>query len=779
MRKQNFKNIFEAIIRKVDYTKNTCEIEPLDVELPSVRSDIPLPNVYTNGNAGLFFGITAGTRIIAATTALTGQETTVILGFLPKQGLIKETYDVAPPKDEDMPVGTKPYPELLDGQALLRGGFGESIAIGDNKILIQTSNGEGISLKKKDNRLYHFNASHSSTQYTNAGRVLSGAVQRINKRNGGGLRKKNPIPDALESNLFADTEFYAYSDVVGLFPNSSEAKDTFKNIFKMKVRNRNAGLSEHRVVVNEFTTDSMFTGFLDEAERAAGKINLSKTSSGPISREPLSVLKLSEHELLELVSGNLVDINGEVLDINYRPISFSRDNVTPKKDISAAYDSAKRISRRGVGFHFQLATIDQDSRSADTSKNFTLDVDKEGVLKLHVPASTDTGNIPFASSTVFDDFGEGKTSYLNKSYAEPVPVLLRDDSGKVILPFKESTSNNNPTLKKRYTGIRYDNSGGEFTGSYFPAGDSGNEQSNFIRVNSTAYHNMYSAAERLIANMIDRIEIPQTFSDGTPSKIPVSSSYERYSPGGNVQDATTGKFSNTNAPQYMSCVFVSPKSPAIYPGGGTDITVAGNIYTKDSDPAYTNEFVSVPNESGTGYEVKYDESGTLKRAPIGGKSANIAFAGAVDLSIGKDKFDGKSLLFDTEGSVVSWLGKDRNNRSLVMQTDGEVLLNIGGSYSGTSSEQPMNPGRLEIRVNVTDKYMVGSTKTSGTDSDYIISISENGIVIAGMKKGKPMVFRNDGKILIESVSDDILLKGVDVKGCGSSGVVETLLNHKV
>ena len=77
------------------------------------------------------------------------------------------------------------------------------------------------------------------------------------------------------------------------------------------------------------------------------------------------------------------------------------------------------------------------------------------------------------------------------------------------------------------------------------------------------------------------------------------------------------------------------------------------------------------------------------------------------------------------------LEKDKNGRSIVAQTDGEVLLNIGG-FSG--SGDGFNKGRFDLRVNVTNKGITKDAETNSKyyNSDYIISISDKGLVIAGM-----------------------------------------------
>jgi hypothetical protein len=151
------------------------------------------------------------------------------------------------------------------------------------------------------------------------------------------------------------------------------------------------------------------------------------------------------------------------------------------------------------------------------------------------------------------------------------------------------------------------------------------------------------------------------------------------------------------------------------------------------------------------------------------------------MSVGADNVDNKSMILDTAGSLVMWLGKDKKNRSMIFQSDGDVLVNVGGSYPKSASPDdtpPMNIGRFDLRVNVVDKgfYDSGNTISSnktkygaGTigdkpnSSDYTISISEHGLVIAGMKSGAPMIIRNDGPLVLESASDKVTIKGMSVE----------------
>ena len=209
----------------------------------------------------------------------------------------------------------------------------------------------------------------------------------------------------------------------------------------------------------------------------------------------------------------------------------------------------------------------------------------------------------------------------------------------------------------------------------------------------------------------------------------------------------------------MSTVAISPDPPAIDTGGG--VFVAGQNLSYDQSDSlnrinlqYSNGFSL--SEGDAGVSASNTDSSGEKRKDPGGKSANLILDGSLELSVGKDNYDQKSILLDTAGSMVAWFGKDKNNRSLVMQTDGDVLVNIGGPNGNE-----WNAGRFDLRVNVSNKGFVGEEDQGVEDSDYIISISENGLVIAGMKKSTPMVIRNDGNLMIESASK-LILSGQNV-----------------
>lgn len=750
--------IYEGIIQEVDYSTGMCKVAPLSSRQDSVIYDVPLPDFAGAGNAGLWLGnYKKGSRVVVVNTSGEGREFSVIVARLPQSNKFISSFNNIKP--EGTPTGSIAYPELQEGRLIARGNLGSELILTERGEvqLLAGGGGAGHYLKKFGIKsVADYKIAHDQSSFSNAGRFYSGTVRRL------APNKRTIFPKSTLNNapLFVDLNFHTTASPIGFFNGSRCYKYTYNS------KKRNPELAEHRTVINEFTTDSMFTGFDDEIARIKGQKKLLEYSeSRERNREPSNTLQLAEHELIEVIGGNLIDFKGNILDINYRKISYgSAGNKTPRQNIDHDYIAAKKLSRRGIGYHFMLSTNVDSNQVSKNTNSFIFDIDKEGLIRINVPKNSDTGNIPFPSITTFDD-GAGNISvdYANPSELEPIPVTLRDEKGNVVLPAVSGKTH-------RETGIRFANSDDN---PYFPGSSS---DPGSIRVNTTKYHNMYAIAERLIANNISKIHIPETFvnDSGHIEGLAVGKPFEVLDQEEEDFDDPSGSY-KTSLPTYMSVAKVTPAAPAMYSGGNT-VVCGIDLTDENIAPPFSNSFQL---EKGEGDEFQAKIIDPLfgdERAKSGGKSAILNFEGSVEASVGKDHQDGKSLVLDTAGSLLAWFGIDEQGRSLILQTDGEVLFNIGGTYSGTDpDERTMSVGRFVMRVNVTDKGHLTTNQSDHkytSDSDYVISIGEEGLVIAGMKSGAPMILRNDGKIVIES-SNDLVLKGNKVEIVDSKGRAET------
>ena len=257
---------------------------------------------------------------------------------------------------------------------------------------------------------------------------------------------------------------------------------------------------------------------------------------------------------------------------------------------------------------------------------------------------------------------------------------------------------------------------------------------------------MWSACESLFGNLVSGLNVPTKDTDdcNLQSGNVYYKSFEipkRY--------VVTSPSGQNNLPNYMSTVTVGQSMPAIQTGGG--VPACGLSADEIGHKPLTNHF-----DYNDG-KIKFPDS--EKYTSVGNISGYVNFHGSVTANFGKDTHDEKSIMLDCAGSMICWLGKDKNGRSAVIQTDGSVSLNVGGKNGDTFSK-----GRLDIRVNVNDKGTISDVEESSldkktkTNGDYIISISENGIVIAGMNES-PMIIRNNGNICLEATKDIRFIAG--------------------
>ncbi len=762
----------EAVVTNVDPENLTCDLLYKDLNSNEKSTNVPLPNIAGAGNSGLIVNIMIGTRVIAAYLHDTSSETVIIVAILPSEAQKLENYNEISDGTLDKNSGTVAYPKTLEvGDVHLSAHTGPKFLLKRNdSIHLSTSNGSGLFVVPElfgTNSIFSLGNNHITEG--SGGRLSWGRVKRSNY-DAGSSSVSDFFTDINRNSKLKDIGFWI-ADKVG-------------QLISSKTVNRNIPLSEYKLIINEFSTEFGFSGFdneinkIKDQELAAKRIPTSQRH-----RESTNSLYLAEGELIEIIGGNFVDISGLIFDINYNPIISTLK--FPTIDSELKFEEAVKKSRRGIGYHFKLSTNASSKDESRLSKDFVFDIDKEGVLKLNIPKSSTTGNIPYSTDINFksdDDSRSFSISPSNPTKEEKIPVNLRDRDGNIV--------DDQPISLSRETGIRFANQSSD---AYFPSSDTSGKRT--IRVNTTKHHNIYAAAERLIANYVTKIKIPDAFvreneflvgskSLGKLPDIPKDPSEYSYHAAFEIKYDSTKTSSDDGADDpdnktdpdnlFYSTVSVSPARPAISTGG--DTYVAGAKYYGDNpqQPIISNYFKAEAGDDG----IKLTTDQTFENIQThGGVSANVNMEGSLELSLGGDNVDNKSMILDTAGSLVMWLGKDKNNRSMIFQSDGDVLVNVGGTYtSGDNADADaiFNKGRFDLRVNVVDKgfhdspnsrSMIGAKFSDDApySSDYLISISENGLVISGMKAGAPMVIRNDGPLMIESSSDKVILKGSAVE----------------
>ena len=715
--------------------------------------EIDPPYMAGAGGTGLFSYPPVGSKVLCIRSPFSNNQTFCI-GIIPNevfQALQSNPFSAEASKPfPDFPVGSSLYPELDSSSDIcLQSDHGSGIYMYENFVKLKDKNNSGVqiisgSINESSLALFSsnfVNISESSVAY-------SGNLKRF--RNGG----QNRLPGERTDNDFDfDRTYFDRTKAVGLF-----TKYGVKSLYKNGLA-RNPSRVENKKVFNEFSSE--FKGFDIEQKAFNDKNNGSRiqhvddfnTIRISKSKELDSVLNLAPHSLYEVISGNLFDVYGSELDINYQPIiygeppkdikgSFNKKQSTsgypPLKDPENKFVESKLVSRRGVGYHFNYSTKVDSTDLDNSTENLVLKLDKEGCLKVNIPKNSNSGNILIPDNSSF--YSETQSISAEQNYkgsmTEKTPITLWSSNGEY---YPKLSAKENLNKGVREIGVLHKGTRSFASNDSNDPLDSEKAISKLKRINPTAHHNMYAAAEMLIANRVVKINIPDVWTnkeglvEGTSNfenfEVPLSEKESKFNP------------DNVDIPRnYSTSVYVNSGEPAIKTGGG--VAVAGRSSTQSlNKKPLSNDFV-VKDKN-----IEFDENTTR----TGGKSINANLEGSAEISIGKDNSDSKSLVLDLAGSMVAWFGKDDNGRSIVAQTDGEVLLNIGGSRD---SESNFNKGRFDLRVNVTDKGFAGEESTNETfyNSDYMISISENGIVIAGMQDGKPMLIKNSGNICVESDS---------------------------
>lgn len=369
-----------------------------------------------------------------------------------------------------------------------------------------------------------------------------------------------------------------------------------------------------------------------------------------------NVLKLDSNVIVERVQGTLVDIFGNVLDLNYNKLNMPRLLEKGK----AAVGEAHALLNRSVAYHFQINSRNIITEPSGSNK-FTLDIDKEGQFKLNVPRSSTSGTIPTISTFTTTDTN----------------INGRIDIGNV-----------------------------QLSKSAIAAPTGGNA--------GTAFHDMTLAGDRLIRHSIKSFNLIREHSNTT--------GIQENGDTPNIEYVINDKIKSDSSPVYTTTLSVQPNAPAI----------SSNI-----DPNFA-----------------------------GGRSGQMNFEGSLEISLGKDDGDEKSLLLDSAGSLVSWLGLDSHGRSAIVNTDGSVLINIGDYVIDINGAQVFNQGELTIRVNLVDEKANGALEPGKVadnkkTSDHIFHLGPKGVVVA-TGNGTPLVLRSSGDILLEAAGT-IDIKGKDIR----------------
>lgn len=289
----------------------------------------------------------------------------------------------------------------------------------------------------------NFDSIYSFTQGT---RNINGVVKR----------DSNPNYNFSQSSKLESDSYEPFLITIGFDPTVKTNSKTTGNI-------KNPPFVESRHVIYEFAQNSDVKDDFFEAS-LYGKTQQQPTKytlpNRRISKsDTLSLSLVAPNYLIERVEGTVVDIFGNLLDINRKIIKFGDNNLTLKSDQtnnvdkSQTYKNIRDLHRKTIAYHFELNArkdlkglnaLSNINSNADNSKSRSrlfVDIDKEGQLKINIPASSEIGNIPLLTRYEnYSTFGTEDNGNPNKLFFNNDLIDVYQDSfASIVSPRKESS----------------------------------------------------------------------------------------------------------------------------------------------------------------------------------------------------------------------------------------------------------------------------------------------------------------------------------------------------
>lgn len=608
----------EGYIESYDPKTNKLKVRLNNAQMNSASPVVDVPNPHSLfQNNGLFIG----TKPTSGTAVVVGQ------GSGNKYYCVSTLPD--PIKLNELP-GYDPYAgtDLDSEKLLIQSGDATKITL-DTAFNIQLgSDAERLHLNTDWSYFSHnFDNQYSFTQ---ASRRVVGTVKRditINTNYDQNTKLENDDYEQVYTVIPFDPKTTASSVIVG--------------------SNKNPPFVEDREMVYEFEYDASITDDLHESllygPKGSAKLPPPPTLNRRTSRaDTLSLTLAAPNYLMETVKGTVVDIWGNILDLNRNPLPVGQGqntiNANISKDTVKSFLAIKEIERKSVAYHFEInarkdltgkngqVSLPDINSNADYARNrsrFFFDVDKEGQFKLNVPASSEVGNIPLLAR------------YENYSTFSP------DDNGNP----------NQLTAIKDNKDIFLDSFAAPIA---TPTGDG------FSFASARGSIKVVDGSNAA-ATPLDRIT---SDSIGTPTHMMHGTAYH----------------------DILQTCYVHQNNAFIdYSYGGSKASVDIKQFAPLTNVVSDTIITSGPN------------------ANSGGRSGSLNFDGSLEMNVGANTIDRQSLWIDTAGGIVGNFGRDLNGRSAILNMNGDVYLQVGGYGVGSDSrfQNVNNKGRggvFDIRV---------------------------------------------------------------------------------
>lgn len=336
----------------------------------------------------------------------------------------------------------------------------DQIPISKNEYLLQSSDFTKFKLLSNDifigsdeSRInINTNLGHYTRNFNNEYSFTDGS-RKINSTI---FRERYINVNLADSNNILDSKRYLLKQSVNLDPKSN-GNDTSVGPTK------NPMLMESRELIFEHKNSSNILNDVSESLNYKSIVDNKSYSYPDRTKSRCDVLNLNLNNpnyLIETVKGTLVDIFGNILDLNRYPLDFDSTTTLSNNeniDKTQTFLNLKALQRKSIAYHFELNSrkdlsgsngkisipdINSTDDKARARSRFFLDIDKEGQIKLNVSASSETGNIPILSryenySNISEDdnknpnkliFREDYLDVLHDSFGVGVISVLKNDN---------------------------------------------------------------------------------------------------------------------------------------------------------------------------------------------------------------------------------------------------------------------------------------------------------------------------------------------------------------
>lgn len=470
----------------------------------------------------------------------------------------------------------------------------------------------------------------------------------------GGLVKRDIQPNPQASSFTGDTKLTDDSydhifTIIGLDPTSTSNDLTVG-------ATKNPPLVEERQIVYEFQYQSNVEADTLESAKYLTSTSDPTSFSTPNRRasraDTMSLSLVAPNFLIEEIKGTAVDIFGNILDLNRIPIpvgmsantTLRTTGTTVTTNSQASYQNIRALERKGIAYHFEVNArkdpaptnqgpalgINDDNYNAKLQRSrFSFDVDKEGQFKINVPASSESGNIPLLTRAEnYSTFGTTDNSNPNQLWFVQSANATSQDI------FVDSFASPMKTPSSASAGFDVS----------FPHG------SITLQDNAT----------QADLGPIDRIS---QFSASTSSS-PTGTTY-------NIKHGTVYH------DILQTCTVFQNNSVLTYPTGATNSPDLSYIMPLIGNIGIVSPIIKIGSITQTS-NTNIPAMPNTTNGNAGGRSGQINMDGSLEINLGANTVDRQSLWLDTAGGSVINMGRDLNQRSLIMNMDGDAFIQVGG-----------------------------------------------------------------------------------------------------